>query len=367
MKQLILQAIENTESGCISYADFMELALYHPSAGYYMKGQTKIGKSGDFYTSSSVSDVFAEIIGTKLVQLIQKGLVPPIILEIGGGNGTFAKQVLHTWKELSPDTFIKGKYILIEASPFHKELIQEQLQEFDNVELFNQIKDAKECFPTFKGIIFSNEFFDALPVHVIKKQNGAFHEIMIGRVGAELVEMVTPLCNDQILSFVEKYGVELKEGQRYEIPLVMDFLFLELSSWVEEGLVITIDYGYSDHEWGLPFHSQGSLRGYYKHQMIEDPLKNVGEMDLTTHIHFDKLIKAGEWAGFTDQRLVRQDEFLIESGILHYLQDHVNNDPFSEVSKKNRAIRSLIMQGGISSSFRVLLQTKGIKIEDFLT
>jgi SAM-dependent MidA family methyltransferase len=367
MINYFLDEMKREPSGTISYSRFMELALYHPTMGYYMKEQTKIGKSGDFYTSSSISPVFAEIIASIFIKLIENNLVPPIIVEFGAGNGSFASHVLKTWKKESPHTFEEGSYFIVETSPYHKKLINESVSPYDQVTIIESLKELKENYPSFNGIVFSNEFFDAFPVDIIEEQNGKLMEVRIGEeAGTCLVEKLIPLHNKEIEDFLNQYNVNLKEGYRSEIPLAMCKFVSELGDWIQEGIVFTIDYGYTDEEWGLAFHKEGSLRGYYQHQLINNPLLHVGDMDLTTHIHFDKLIKAGLESGLINYMKYRQDEFLMKAGILNYLQEHNDLDPFSENSKRNRAIRSLIIQGGISSNFHILIQTKNIEVEDLI-
>ena len=108
-----------------------------------------------------------------------------------------------------------------------------------------------------------------------------------------------------------------------------------------------------------PQEAKGSLRGYYQHQMIDNVLQHPGEMDITTHIHFDWLIQKGEQAELEFHSKLRQDEFLLKAGILKELENHYDPNPFSEVSKRNRAIRSLIMPSGMSSFFHLVIQQKG--------
>jgi SAM-dependent MidA family methyltransferase len=138
----------------------------------------------------------------------------------------------------------------------------------------------------------------------------------------------------------------------------------EIAQSLIKGMVVTADYGYTLEEWMDPRRSKGSLRGYYQHQMIDDVLQHPGEMDITTHIHFDYLIQKGEQVELELITKLRQDEFLLKSGILNELANHYDPNPFSEVSKRNRAIRSLIMPSGISTYFHVVIQQKGFKLNE---
>jgi SAM-dependent MidA family methyltransferase len=128
--------------------------------------------------------------------------------------------------------------------------------------------------------------------------------------------------------------------------------------------VVTADYGYTNEEWMNPRRAEGSLRGYHQHRMINNVLEDPGEMDITTHIHFDYLIQKGEQVSLRFLSKLRQDEFLLKTGILKELEDHYDPNPFSEVSKRNRAIRSLIMPSGMSSYFHIIIQLKGLHLNE---
>ncbi|GHH96978.1 class I SAM-dependent methyltransferase [Neobacillus kokaensis] len=337
----------------ISYADFIATALYHPEFGYYMTEKQKIGRQGDFITTSNISDVYGRLMAKWFSVVCKKNNLPPNFCEIGAGNGRFAKAFLQEWTE---KINMPLQYLIIETSPYHRKLQSEVLNSYPSVRQMNDVTDLK----SFEGIIFSNELFDALPVHVIEKENGTLNEIMVGLKNQQLVEHKIPLANQDILSFLEKNQSTLHEGQRMEIPLAMDVILKQISSSLTRGIVVTADYGYTTEEWQDPRRSRGSLRGYYQHKMIDNVLVNPGEMDITTHIHFDHLIKKGEQFDLQFITKLRQDEFLLKAGILKELEDHYDPNPFSEIGRRNRAIRSLIMPGGISSFFQIVIQQKGL-------
>ncbi|MBY0122400.1 class I SAM-dependent methyltransferase [Bacillus sp. S/N-304-OC-R1] len=334
----------------ISYAEYMELALYHPEYGYYMREKAKIGREGDFITTSNISDIYGRLIAKWYFKQMNMYKFPPFICEIGAGTGRFAKAFIEQWNEISSDPIT---YFIVEASPYHRKIQEEALSSFNNVKLIDNIEEIAP----FNGLIFSNELFDAFPVHVIENHNGTFMEVMVEVHNDQLSERVVPLENPLIGTFIEESGLRLKNKQRIEIPLFMEDMISQIGKVLSNGLVLTVDYGYTNEEWQELGRNDGSLRGYYQHQQINDVLLYPGEMDITSHIHFDSLIRIGNNHGLAFQQKWRQDEFLLEAGILDDLQDHYDPDPFSPVSKRNRAIRSLIMPG-ISSSFHVILQKK---------
>lgn len=345
--------ISNSETNLISYAEYIEAVLYHPELGYYMKNKQKIGTQGDFITTSNISDIYGRMMAKWFSQVCRENNLEPIFCEIGAGNGRFAHAFLQEWED-SIKTSIT--YIIVESSPYHLHLQNELLRPKFSVK---QVHSLNQLDP-FEGMVFSNELFDALPVHVIEKDNGQLYEVMVGINNKNLYEEKVPLTNPFIYDFLEESRLELREQQRIEVPLLMEGMVQEISRVLKKGIVVTADYGYTNEEWKHPSRKKGSLRGYYQHQMIDDVLEHPGEMDITTHIHFDWLIQKGEQAELLFHSKLRQDEFLLKAGILKELENHYDPNPFSEVSKRNRAIRSLIMPSGMSSYFHLVLQQKGM-------
>jgi SAM-dependent MidA family methyltransferase len=345
--------ISNSETNLISYAEYIEAVLYHPELGYYMKNKQKIGGQGDFITTSNISDIYGRMMAKWFSRVCRENNLNPIFCEIGAGNGRFAHAFLQEWEESIKTSL---KYIIVESSPYHLHLQNEILKHKFRVK---QVHSLNQLDP-FEGMVFSNELFDALPVHVIEMDNGQLYEVMVGINNESLYEEKVPLTNPFIFSFLEESGVELKEKQRIEVPLLMEGMVRDISRVLKKGIVVTADYGYTNEEWKHPSRKKGSLRGYYQHRMIDDVLEHPGGMDITTHIHFDWLVQKGEQAELLFHSKLRQDEFLLKAGILKELENHYDPNPFSELSKRNRAIRSLIMPSGMSSFFHLILQQKGM-------
>ncbi|MGG5255066.1 class I SAM-dependent methyltransferase [Neobacillus sp. SM06] len=356
MISFLRQLIERSPSNLITYSDYIGTVLYNPQYGYYMKEKQKIGREGDFFTTSNVSDVFGRIMAKWFSQLIRRHQLPPVFCEIGAGNGRFARAFLEEWKE-SVQTPLS--YRIVEMSPYHRKLQNELLQSDFDVEQYKSLLEV----PSFEGILFSNELFDALPVHVIEKVDGRLYEIMIGFKEGKLYEQRVPIENKAIQAFLKESGLHLGNKQRIEIPLSMHDMLKQFAAVLTKGIVITVDYGYSNEDWMEPAKKNGSLRGYYQHQMVENVLLHPGEMDITSHVHFDWLRQKGEECQLEFVTQLRQDEFLLKAGILKELADHYDPNPFSAVSKRNRAIRSLIMPSGMSSSFHVVAQQKNMKLK----
>ncbi|KFN02227.1 SAM-dependent methyltransferase [Bacillus clarus] len=342
----------------ISYSTYMSLALYDEKYGYYMKEREKIGRKGDFFTSSNVSSVFAKTFAKFFIRLVENGEVPPNICEIGGGTGRFAYDLLQEWKQLSPETFATLHYSIIELSPFHRKLQNERLHSFFNVSQYTSYEDMED---SFQGIIFSNELFDAFPVEVIEKRNGILYEVRITyTTEGKLTEIVRPI-EERIERYLRKYRLQLSEGQRFEVSITMEKYVQEMAKWLKKGLFITVDYGYTREEWMHPAHCEGSLRGYYNHTLIRNPLAYPGEMDITTHIHWDEMKEAFAMQGIDTIWHTKQGEFLLAAGIVEQLASHQDSDPFSEKQKVNRAVRSMILHEGLGNAFDIVIQKKSMQ------
>ncbi|MFO1443478.1 SAM-dependent methyltransferase [Bacillus sp. Bva_UNVM-123] len=353
MKKFLTDYIMKKNGCTITYADFISQVLYHPELGYYMKEKVKIGREGDFITSSNVSNIYGQAVAKWFYKYMNEHKLPPFVCEIGAGTGRFAQAFIEEWSKLTSQTL---NYFILEESTYHR-LQQKKIITFN--ENIRQIENLADISP-FNGMIFSNELFDAFPVHVIERHGDILMEVMITVQNNELVEKLVPLADERIFSFLAESGLQLVDRQRIEIPLQMEEMVHEIASTMEKGIVLTVDYGYSNEEWRAPWRKDGSLRGYYQHQQINNVLLHPGEMDITSHVHFDSLIRMGTNSGLIFNEKWRQDEFLLTSGIIEELQEHYDPNPFSETSKRNRAIRSLIMPTGMSSAFHVILQTKGI-------
>ncbi|UZJ80666.1 class I SAM-dependent methyltransferase [Fictibacillus sp. KU28468] len=355
MLSLIREKIKNSPNQVISYEEYMRLALYAPQMGYYQNERVKIGRNGDFYTSSAAADAFGAVWANAFYRMFQEQQLPFILCEIGAGDGRFAKSVLHEWEA---NGYPHLEYIVVESSPYHARKIKDKLSEDRFIHYFS-LEDMKAEYPFFQGILFANELLDAMPVHVVKQEKTGMTEIMVSiDETGNLVEQEQPLVNAELGMWIAEHLGGLSIGQTIEVPLAMTHWLNDLYGWVENGAVVLVDYGYTREEWDMPHLLNGSLRGYFRHQQINDPLKFPGEMDLTSHVHWDSVKTIGKIAGFRADDFQKQTDFLLENGILDHLRDTGSQDPFSPVHKKNRAIRSLIMENSISSYFQVLIQKK---------
>ena len=361
----IKQQIEQQPDKSISFYEYMQLALYHPEEGYYCRARNKIGKAGDFYTSVSVGSVFGEVLAHSFAEMIegQSGHKPWYLVEFGGGTGDLTYQILSEWEQSFPQLVEEVQVILIEKSPFHRQLQQDKLEGF-KVQWFESWESVGEQLGSINGVVFSNELVDAFPIWLLEYQNQTWKEVRVGWEPGkdQLVETLEDISSPELLDYIqreEKYIPKIN-GYRIEVNLDAQKWLKSVIKGLDQGYLITIDYGYKREELYLPQRKRGTLLCYHQHLTSEDPLETPGDKDITTHVHFSLLMEEGSELGLHNLGYFTQRQYLMNGGILQRLQEHQETDPFHGLnSKRNRAIRQLIMPGGMGDTFKVLVQAKG--------
>ncbi len=326
--------------GPITFRDFMELALYHPELGYYSRGPA-IGREGDFFTSSSVGDLFGRALALALKEMLEVSGGDTLV-EMGAGTGDLAADVLSEFRRRGWGV----RYVIVEKSPALVELQKKRLSGF-GVEWASSVSELSGV----RGVFFSNELVDAFPVHVVEKRDGRLWEVCVDwRDG--FCEVLAPPSSPLIEEFFSMQGVELAEGFRTEVNLEMLEWLSQVASAIDVGFLLTIDYGYTSAEFYADYRSRGTLMCYWRHTPVEDPYIRVGEQDMTSHVNFSVLAAYGERFGLEVVGFTNQANFLIDAGILELAKEP------SEMLK----VKTLIMPGqGMGETFKVLVQQKGIK------
>ena len=365
LQEKLMEKITESPSKSISFYDYMESALYDPQFGYYSRPVEKIGKQGDFYTSSSVGSVFGETVGDVLLEMAQalSDEFPAYLIEFGGGTGDFMLQVLQEWKVMNPSLLAKTKVIMIEKSPFHRQRQQEKLAEFPVLWYEEWAQFIKE-HQRIHAVVFSNELLDAFPVYVVERCGGNWKEVSVtwNEEKRQFEEMLIDVSHPEVLSFLQKEEKRIPNIAGYRVEVNLDALHWlnSVVDGLQAGFLVTIDYGFLRSDYFIPERRTGSLLCYKSHKVFDNPLTDPGEMDMTTHVHFSPLMEEGEKCGLTTLGFFTQSEFLINAGILEKFENHNERDPFQGVtSKRNRSIRQLIMPGGMGDTFKILVQKKG--------
>ena len=349
------------EKGKITFADFMDLALYHPEYGYYTSGKEKIGKRGDYYTSSDVHSVFGELIARQLEQMWRLlGSNRFTVVEIGAGKGWLCYDILNYVRNEYPEFFEKIDYKIVEIS---RNLIERQSNTLKGLEekvSWESFSEDGFSFNPIEGCFLSNEFVDSLPVHQVVVENDCLKEIYVTIQDDEYCEKIDELSSPELGDYFKNSKTDLKEGQRAEVNLKALDWVKNISRFLNRGFVITIDYGHLAEELYSEERHRGTLMCYYEHTTSENPYERVGNQDITSHVNFTSIMKDGARFGLSTTGFVRQSNFLIALGILNKM-----NDVQGDISKL-LTMKNLFLPGGMGDIFKVLIQHKGIDIPELI-
>ncbi|WP_202076649.1 class I SAM-dependent methyltransferase [Caldalkalibacillus salinus] len=359
----IVSKIKQRPSQSISFYEYMQDCLYHPVYGYYMREERKIGKQGDFYTSSDVHPVYARVLADIFVQVVQQSRQPVSFVEMGAGKGTFAKQMLDALQAEYPSVYEHTQYVIIEVSGYHRRVQGELLNGHDNRVVWTTLADLSDLTQDRQVFFYSNELVDAFPVHVLEQRpDDRRYERFVGWDEGQqrLTEKWLPLERDDIHHYLDKHGFKLSEGQKIEVCPDMCQWLAEVTEAVEEGMWITVDYGYLTEEYQHPARKDGTLLCYDRHQTDDRPLERPGEKDITAHVHFEVLRDEAIERGWTELAYLPQHQFLLQAGILDQYTEQAGGDPFQNATlRKNRAIRQFVSPEGLGATFKVLILAKG--------
>ena len=247
--------------GHISFARFMELALYHPEFGYYRRGSTDVfGVQGDFYTAGQLQPVWGELLSE------------------------FVAQVHRATGET-------GEYGVLDLGAGRQEL-RESLRQWG----YRAFDWNTEPLPgTFSGVVIANEFFDALPVHLLRKRNAGWYEVMVERRDGRFSFADLGKPSASLLQYANRYGAKAEDGQLLEVCLSAVEWMERIGALLRSGDVLIADYGYESQE--LPRLAEGTLLGFRRHIAGADILSEPGTRDITAHVNFsylrDLAIRAG--------------------------------------------------------------------------
>ncbi len=340
------------ERGKITFAEFIEIALYWPQGGYY-SGREPVGAQGDYYTSPAVHPAFGALLAVQLFQMWREMGSPAVftVLELGAGNGLLCRDITSYAKEMPRGFAVALRYLCLDRrSP--------ETLEAGNTGTGRILSDGLP-FKGLEGCILSNEYLDAFPVHQVNMTSNGLKEVYVGLEGDDLVEITGELSDPALARRFTDLGAVLVEGQTAEVNLSLDEWAQDVSAALEHGFVLTIDYGRT----GLDLYdsdarAKGTLVTYHQHIQTDAPLTMIGNQDITAQVDFTSVIKAGEKVGLNALGLVTQSEFLSNLN-LDMLQQRLASQTFSpRQMQANRAgILDLVRPGGLGD-FKILAQGK---------
>jgi len=318
LQQKIIRRIKS--EGPITFKNFMEMALYEPELGYYSSEKTRIGRSGDFYTSSHLHPTFGMMIGKQIEEMWEIMNKPSVfqIVEMGSGAGYLCKDILEYYKGLGiggqglEREIIKNlQYIIVELNPAMREQQKKLLSDYsDKIRWASSVRELNDI----KGCFLSNELLDAFPVHIIE-MNDEIKEIFISADNEKLIEIKGAPGASEIADYLKEFSIEFEKGHRTEINLEIKKWLGEINRILTEGFILTIDYGYSSKDYYSEDRDRGTLLCYHEHRVTENPYQNIGEQDITAHVNFSSVKKWGDEIGIKTIGFCRQGTFLVSLGI----------------------------------------------------
>ena len=363
LRNFILAQIR--ESGPVTFARFMEWCLYHPDDGYYHSEGTKTGKGGDYYTAPCVHPFFGRLVARQLMQMSELlGTERFTVVEMGAGRGFLCRDILDWASRSAPAFYRRLDYRLFDVS---RRRVEEQRETLAPYEREGKVswEDAGELEKgeqMIEGCFLSNELVDAFPVHRVVFQDGKLREIYVGEQDGGFVEVLGDLSSPEIGEYFTDDAVVLKEGQEAEVNLHGRQWIRAVGRRLRRGFVLTIDYGCLAGELYAPWRRSGTMMCYYQHRSSENPYERVGEQDMTAHVNFSALIRAGEKAGLLFTGLVPLYRFLIGLGLLGEMEEAAKGMSEIEGLKMRLSLKHLIEPSvGMGEIFKVLIQHKGVE------
>ena len=296
------------DSGPITFAEFMGAALYSPLGGYYTRlgsaaGATPSGGPTDYFTSPMAHPAFGALIAVQLRNMWRRMARPGAftVVEMGAGDGLLARDVTAYAARLDPAFADALEYLAVDRVP--------RQNAYYTVVGIDQVPSS------VIGCLLSNELLDAMPVHRFVVEKGELRELYVGVEEDRLCEVVGPPSTPAIAARIGELADRLPEGYRGEVNLGIDDWWAGLASnTLDTGYVLTIDYGYDRAQLYAPARWRGSLRCYYRHTHVDEPLARVGQQDMTAHVDFTAVDEALGREGFEWPATRRKVSFSPGSG-----------------------------------------------------
>lgn len=354
--------------GWLSFARYMEMALYEPGLGYYSNPGQVFGAAGDFVTAPELTPLF----GATLARQVSPWLKDPalagsgqVVLEVGGGSGMLAAQLLNALDNVGHH---EVRYLILELSAERREHQRQTLKS-----LAPGLMDRVgwlETFPeSFAGVVVANELLDAMPVQLFEWQADAEAELqemgvtwVDGRFAwaprpadAVLTETVTALRNR-----LGPEGAQWHSPYRSEICPAQQAWMRTLADCMTAGVVMLLDYGFAAPEYYHPQRDQGTLMCHYRHRSHADPFLWPGLSDITAHVDFTALARAATAEGFSLVGYTSMAAFLLNAGLLDELAD-LPREPESFWFAQAQAVQQLISEAEMGELFKVIAFEKNLR------
>jgi SAM-dependent MidA family methyltransferase len=304
---------EITADGPITFARFMEIALYDPERGYYRGAAARPGRGGDFLTAPEAHPIFGMAVA-RFVADLWLALDRPARLTIrehGAGDGALAEPLLTGLDADGSGALGAVRYRVVEVEPARTAAVRARLESAGRTGII----EPDDGGP-IDGLIIANEVLDALPTHRVVVRDGVLREILVGPAPDDgLIDVEAPPSTPLLARRLADEGIDLAEGQQAEICLAVDTWVARVAAGLRRGVVLLVDYGYPAAELYDPARrSAGTLAAYLRHQVHDDPYRAVGRQDLTAHVDVTAVERAAAKARLEHLGTTTQAGFLDRLG-----------------------------------------------------
>jgi SAM-dependent MidA family methyltransferase len=377
LQQRIADEIRHPDNkGWISFARYMELALYAPDLGYYSGGAKKLGKDGDFTTAPEITPLFGATLARIATELMAQSR--PQIMEFGAGSGRLAFDIL---TELAAQNVPLEQYAIVELSGELRARQQELLRGFPQVVWLDRFPAA------FSGVVFGNEVLDAMPVQLVCKRPGGWREVGVALDGERLVlrEADEQTVDDglqvqaqaqldaQIRAQIPDPDA-LPDGYLTELHAVACGFMRTLAQMLaadsgnaggsgKGGVALLFDYGFPAREYYLAQRAQGTLMCHYRHHAHPDPFYLPGLQDITAHVDFSAMARSALDGGLELLGYSSQAAFLMEAGIGELLLRTAPDDALHYLPQAN-AVQKLLSPAEMGELFKVLVVGRDVSLPE---
>ena len=296
------------ERSPLSFAEFMELCLYHPEHGYYAKEPKQVGRAGDFFTSVSSGPLFGRLIAEKIASWWREETItgPWRILEPGPNNGDLARDILTHLQTHHPNVASELTYVTLDPLPLPRTFQQKALASFGAQVQCLANTSTLSPLPTF---VIANEILDAFPCRVIERREDGWQELFITSLD----------FTHSLIETFQRYGGAMPQillhqnypiGYRTELRDQPLSFFKTLQDTMTQGRLLFFDYGFAEAEYYEQQRTRGTLRVYRNHVASENPYTDLGSSDLTAHVDFTSILKCAQSFGMRVLRFEPQEFFL---------------------------------------------------------
>jgi SAM-dependent MidA family methyltransferase len=346
--QHITQRIR-ANAGWLPFDDYMHAALYTPGLGYYSHGSRKLGLTptggSDFVTAPELSPLFGRALAAQVQQALQASQTHAVI-EFGAGSGALALQIL---EQLTQSFCGLKHYFIVEVSASLRERQREMLAAFAHCVTW---LDALP--PTLEGVLIGNEVLDAMPVKLLARTQGQWHERGVAYDDAQGLHW-----QDRATDLRPPLEINGAHDYLTEIHPQAEAFIRTLGQRLVRGAIFMLDYGFPEREYYHPQRHMGTLMCHQAHRSDAKPLLVPGEKDITAHINFTGIAVAAQEEGLALLGYTTQARFLMNCGLLEILAQMLTQLPPGQQLRETAHAQKLLTEHEMGELFKVIAWAKG--------